>query len=70
MPVVAYYLGRPARTWIAAMSGPGNGRELVRRDIPGQRDIRGQTATRGADRPAKDTGGRQSPAATAASASA
>jgi hypothetical protein len=26
MPVVAYYLGRPARIWIAAMSGsaPGN----------------------------------------------
>jgi len=70
MPVVAYYLGRPAQTWIAAMSGPGNGRELVRRDIPGKTDIPGQTATRRADRPAKDTGGRQSPAATAASASA
>ena len=70
MPVVPYYLGRPAQVWLAAMSGPGNGRELVRRDIPGQRDTPGQPATRRAGRPTKDTGGRQSPAATAASASA
>jgi hypothetical protein len=41
MPVVPYYLGRPARIWIAAMSRRSSARQarkgggLVRHDIPG-----------------------------------
>jgi len=42
MPRVPYYLGRPARVWIAAMSRRGSARqtrtgsELAGSDIPGQ----------------------------------
>jgi hypothetical protein len=42
MPSVPYYLGRPARIWIAAMSRRGSARQtrkgsgLAGNDIPGQ----------------------------------
>ena len=61
MPVVPYCFGRPAQTWIAAMSGPGNGRELSAATSPARETSLAGPATRRADRPAKDTGGRQSP---------
>jgi hypothetical protein len=51
MPVVAYYLGRPARIWIAAMSGsaratPANPAAAA----PGQGAIRASRAVKDAGR--------------------
>jgi hypothetical protein len=55
MPLVAYYLGRPASFWIAVMAGSGRGCGSE----PGSRRIPGQPASRRADLATQDARGNQ-----------
>jgi hypothetical protein len=51
MPAVPYYLGRPARVWIAAMSVPAPATGTT---APGRHHSSSQPAARSADRTSKD----------------
>jgi hypothetical protein len=54
MPVVPYYQGRPASTWITAMSGPARAAAANPAD-----DTSPASQQRRVGRRAKDTGGKQ-----------